>query len=197
MRQRGFSLIELMVTVTILTLLILMAMPSLGTWLDNTRIRNEGDSIITGLQSARSAAVSSNQNVSFWLVGSAATPGNPGDDCALSGSSGSWVVSVASPVGHCAGWLTSSPPQILLSRSMGSDNARVSISAVQSDGTTAATTVTFNGFGRVVNATPIAQVNLNGSGGGTYRQLRVVVSATGAVRMCDPLVTSSTDPRKC
>lgn len=197
MRQRGFSLIELMVTVTVMVLLMLLAMPSLGTWLDNTRIRNEGDSIMTGLQSARSAAVSSNQNVSFWLVTSATSPGNPGDDCTLSGSGGSWVVSVASPLHNCASGLTSTTAPILLSRGMGSDSARVSVAAVQSDGTTAATTVTFNGFGRIVGASPIAQITLNGTGGGTYRQLRVMVSSTGAVRMCDVLVTSSTDPRKC
>ena len=81
MRQRGFSLIELMVTVVILVLLVLAAVPSIGTWLDNTRIRNQGDSLIGGLQAARAEAVRTNQNVSLWLVTSTSTPGALDDTC--------------------------------------------------------------------------------------------------------------------
>lgn len=197
MRQRGFSLIELMVTIVILALLVLVAAPSIGTWLDNTRIRNQGDSIMAGLQAARAEAVRTNQNVSFWLVGSTSNPGALDDTCALSNTSSSWVVSVGSPAGHCAGWLTTTPPGIVVSRAMGADSAKVSVSALQSDLTTPATTVTFNGFGRIANSNPIAEVDLDGTGGSTYRQLSIRVSASGSVRMCDPAVTSSTDPRKC
>lgn len=197
MRQRGFSLIELMVTLVILVLLVLAAVPSIGSWLDNTRIRNQADSLIGGLQAARAEAVRTNQSVSFWLVSSTSTPGALDDSCALSSSSSSWVVSVASPVTHCATWQTTSPAKIFAQGAMGGDNARVSVTAKQSDGTTNANTVTFNGFGRVANSTPIATINLGGSGGGSYRSLRVVVSPSGSVGMCDPAVTSSTDPRKC
>jgi type IV fimbrial biogenesis protein FimT len=196
MRQRGFSLVELMVTIAILMLLILAAMPGIGTWLENTRIRNQADSIMAGLQTARAEAVRTNQNVSFWLVSSTAA-GALDDGCALSDTSASWVVSVTAPAGHCAGWLTTTPAKIVVSRAMGGDMAHVSVSALQSDATTPGTTVTFNGFGRIANADPIAEVDLDGTGGGTYRQLSVRVSPSGSVRMCDPLVTSSTDPRKC
>jgi type IV fimbrial biogenesis protein FimT len=196
MRQRGFSLVELMVAITILMLLILAAMPGIGTWLVNTRIRNQADSIMAGLQAARGEAVRTNQNVSFWLVGSSTSPIAPDDSCTLSNTSSSWVVSVASPATHCAGWLTTTPAKIVLYRWMGSDNKQVSVDAKQSDGT-AGNTVTFNGFGRVANTTSISTVVLDGIGGGTYRKLEVMVSPTGSVRMCDPAVSSSTDPRKC
>ena len=43
MRQRGFSLIEIVVTIAVLALILFAALPSLGTWLDNTRIRNVAD----------------------------------------------------------------------------------------------------------------------------------------------------------
>ena len=198
MRQRGFSLIELMVTVVILVLLIVAAVPSIGTWLDNTRIRNQADSLMGGLQAARAEAVRTNQNVSFWLVGSTSAPGALDDTCALSDTSASWVVSVASPASHCATWQTTSPALIFSSRAMGGDNTKVSVAAVTFGTTpTAANTVTFNGFGRVANSTPIGRIDLGGKGGGTYRSLRVVVSASGSVSLCDPAVSSSTDPRKC
>ena len=195
MRQRGFSLIELLVAMSILGLLMVAALPSIGTWLDNTRIRNQSDSIIGGLQAARSEAVKTNQNVSFWLVGSATTPGSPGDDCGLSNTSASWIVSLTSPATHCAGWLNTS--KIVVNRYMGGDSARVSVLAYQANGSTAGTTVTFNGFGRVANSDAIASIDVNGTGGSTYRKLRVWLSPSGSVQMCDPAVSSTTDPRKC
>ena len=45
MRQRGFSLIEIVVTIAVLALMLFAALPSLGTWLDNARIRNVADSL--------------------------------------------------------------------------------------------------------------------------------------------------------
>jgi type IV fimbrial biogenesis protein FimT len=200
MRQRGFNLVELMVTVAILALLVLAAMPSLGTWLDNTRIRNEGDSIVNGLQTARAEAVRRNQNVSFWLV-NLPNPATLSNDCSLLSTSGSWMVSVFDPVNQCAADATSTDPTvnpngIIAGRPMGADSTRVSVTAKQSDGSGSAL-VTFNGFGRVANPASITTIDLNGIGGGTYRNLQVLVSKTGAVRLCDPAVTSSTDPRKC
>jgi type IV fimbrial biogenesis protein FimT len=199
MRQRGFSLIELMVTMVILVLLFVAAMPSLGTWLDNTRIRNEGDSIVTGLQTARAEAVRRNQNVSFWLV-HLTDPATLDNACTLSGTEGSWMVSVYSPDSHCADDpnAATNPAGIIAARPMGGDSTHVSITAVQSGGSAGSGTyVTFNGFGRVADSASIVKIDLDGTGGATYRKLRVVVSTTGSVRMCDPAVTSSTDPRLC
>ena len=69
-----------------------------------------------------------------------------------------------------------------------------------------ATRITFDPFGRIVATSPvdgssaIRQVDFdvsNGAGLGTARRaLRVLVQTGGAVKMCDPLV-SSTDPRAC
>jgi type IV fimbrial biogenesis protein FimT len=200
MRQRGFSLVELMVAMAIFVLLMVAAMPSIGTWLDNTRIRNESDSIISGLQTARAEAVRRNENVSFWLV-QLTDPATLANDCTLSDTSGSWIVSVSGPASHCADDATSTnasvnPEGIILGRPMGGDSGRVSVKAVNSSGD-AGTYVTFNGFGRVADGNSITQVDLNGIGGATYRNLRVLVSTTGAVRLCDPAVSSSADPRKC
>ena len=42
----------------------------------------------------------------------------------------------------------------------------------------------------------ISTIKIKGNGTDT-RELHVVVSTTGAVRMCDAAVTDSGDPRKC
>ncbi len=208
MRQRGFSMIELMVTLVILVLLVLAAMPSIGVWLDNTRIRNEGDSILTGLQTARAEAIKRNQNVSFWLV-QLTDPATLANDCALSDSAGSWMVSTLSPASHCADpqtWNTDNTPTsnnsagIILGRPMGGDSTHVSVQALQSNGT-ATTYITFNSFGRVADTASISRINICAVAGGctatATRNLSVLISMTGSARLCDPLVSVKTDPRYC
>ena len=197
MRQRGFSLIELIVTITVLALVLVAAMPSLGTWLDNSRIRNVTDSLQNGLQLARGEAVRRNQSISFWLV-NLNDPGVLSNDCTLSGSSGSWVVSVDSPIGHCADSpSTISSPKLVQGRTVGDAGGKVSVTATQSDGT-AGTSVTFNGFGRVTNTDFIQKIDVTGTSTGTaYRPLRIEITSGGQVRMCDPNVSVSTDSRKC
>ena len=194
MRQRGFSLVELVITLAVLALILAVAAPTVGSWMGNARIRNVADTLQNGLQIARGEAVRRNQNMSFWLV-SLNDPGVLSNDCTLSGSSGSWVVSVNSPIGHCADPpSTISSPMLVTARAIGDAGGNVTVAAVQSDNT-AATTVTFDGFGRVTNTDSIRQIDVTGTA--TSVNLRLVVSSAGMVRMCDPRVTASTDPRKC
>ena len=118
-RQRGFSLIEVVVTMTVLALILFAAVPSIGSWMDNTRIRNVADSLQNGLQIARGEAVRRNEEVSFWLV-SLEDPSTLDNECALSATSASWVVSVFSPLGHCADEpSTVSSPKLVTGRPVG------------------------------------------------------------------------------
>ena len=64
---RGFSLIELMVGVSILAILLGVVVPSFQTMLLNTQVRNAAESISNGLQRARGSAVTLNTNVNFVL----------------------------------------------------------------------------------------------------------------------------------
>ena len=193
-RQRGFSLVEIVITMAVLALLLLAAMPSIGAWMDNTRIRNVADSLQNGLQIARGEAVRRNEEVSFWLV-NLEEPSQLDNECTLSANSGSWVVSVFSPLKHCADEPSNiSSPRLVTGRPVGSDGSRVTVAAVGADLTTAATGITFNGFGRVTNADAIRQIDITGT---SARNLRVAISAAGQVRLCDPQVTDTNDPRKC
>jgi len=198
MQQRGLTLIEMAVTLAVMALLLFAAAPNIGAWIDNTRIRNAADSLQSGLQLARGEAVRRNQSVTFWLV-SSDDPAKLDNSCALSNASGSWVVSLLSPAGNCGVSDPTEAPMIVTSRPVGDGGGSVAVTAVQSDGTTAATQITFNGFGRIANTTDaINKIDVTGTHDGVeYRYLRLEISSAGLVRMCDPRVTNATDPRLC
>ena len=197
--QRGFTLLEAMVVVSIITILALVAGPNLSIWLDNIRIRSASDALQEGLQTARAEAIKRNQNITFWLV-SNNTDNQIDAGCELSSTSGSWVVSAGNPEAKCDKEpSTTLAPRLVAKRAVGDSGGRVAVNARQADGTTAGTSVTFNGFGRVTNATPIARIDITGVNDDvTYRNLRLMISPAGQIRMCDPSIGStSSDPRKC
>jgi len=200
-RSQGFSLIELMTVLAIFAVLLLLVTPSVASWMVNLRIRNTADAMERGLQLARQEAVRRNQNVSFWLVSAPAGDSTKLDSsCVLSNSSGSWVVSINSPAGNCdKAPSTTTAPMLVAAHAIGDGGGNdIAVVAKRADKNTDATTVTFNGLGRVANSDPIARisVNRNGSDSADFRGLCIEVSGVGAVRMCDPAVASS-DPRAC
>jgi len=69
---RGFSLIELMVTVAVLAVGLALAAPSLSTQIANYRLRSAAEGVLNGLNYARAEAVRRNSNVSFTLDASGA-----------------------------------------------------------------------------------------------------------------------------
>jgi type IV fimbrial biogenesis protein FimT len=187
-RVRGFTLIELLITVTVLALVLMLGLPNMSAWLQNTQIRSSAEATVSGLQFARTEALRRNRQVRFSVVDTLDA------SCNLIATGGDWVVSMADPTGKCdAAPSDTADPFILQKRSGQEGTQSVAISA-------SASSAVFNGLG---SATAIQFTVTNPSGGtcqsvgGTMRCLQVNVSASGSVRMCDPVVTDSTDPRKC
>lgn len=196
--RRGLTLIELVVTISILAFLMLAAAPSVVTWMGNTQIRNVASAIQSGLQRARSEAVRRNEPVQFTLVGllDSAVMDN---SCTNSAAGVSWVISLDSPTGRCAQAASeTTAPRIIDKHAGGAGRKNVVVKATQSDGITAANVVTFNAFGRITSAASIGLVDIdNVDPGSDYRALRLVLDLGGTVRMCEPKVTSTDDPRRC
>jgi type IV fimbrial biogenesis protein FimT len=189
--QRGFTLIEVIIAVTIAAFILAAALPSAGAWIRNSRIRTAAESMSVGLQQARAEAVRLNQPVSFYLV-SDSSPVTMSDACALSSASSSWVVSTMSPAGKCQ----SDRDKFVALRPAGDTAVGLSVAATDASAG-AATTVSFNGYGQISNASPISCIRVSNPGDTSTRALNIAVNAGGQVRMCDPAVTDNNDPRKC
>jgi len=190
MRQRGVTLIELIVAMAVLGLLMAVAVPGMADWMRSTRIRNAAESAQNGLSKARMEAMRRNQVIRYWMVS------NRTNTCALSSASASWVVSVNDPSGLCAVTDPTVTPLIVDAYGAGDGASDVVVQALAADGATAATSVSFNGFGQVVTTgTPIATINLSNANADA-RKLRVTISPGGAIRMCDPLAPAG-DTRAC
>jgi type IV fimbrial biogenesis protein FimT len=175
-RVGGFTLIELMIGITVMAIVLALGMPNYSVWIQNTRLRNAAESILNGLQLARSEAVRRNTSVQFTL-----------------GAGSSWTVGCVTASADC--------PAAIQSRSTG-EGSSTAITVAAADGTP----IVFNNFGRMtapvlgagVNSTAInVDVDAAVLSAAQSRDLRITINVGGNIRMCDPTVADSTDSRAC
>lgn len=174
----GFTLIELLIVLVILGIALTLAMPSYSQWIQNTHIRNTTESIAHGMQRARAEAVSRNTTVAFTL-----TPGG----------GVFWTI-----VQTDDNTVIESRPAAEVSQSV-----TLTVSPIPAPPQDPPKTVTYGNLGNIVanadGTTPITQVDVDSSAlpAQDSRDLRIVVGVGGMVRMCDPNVSSASDPRHC
>lgn len=189
-RIQGFSLLELMVVITLVAILAMLGAPSISEWMKNQRIRGNAEALLNGLQTAREEAIRRNRPVSFWLVSDLS------ESCTLSTSSGSWVVSVQSPVNTCNATPSATDAPLLTTAYAASGN--ISVTADQNE-------ARFDGTGRLTSggSTSLSKITIQDpseteadTSKHTYRTLEIRVQGAGAIRLCDPRVASG-DPRSC
>lgn len=101
-RIRGFTLVELMVTLVIVAILLALAVPNFRTLIENSRQNGVVDSLVSSFNAARSTALSRDLTVTVCPVTPPATPGLPaGSACTTSWGSAAtgsaWLVSVQPP----------------------------------------------------------------------------------------------------
>ena len=165
-REQGFTLVELLISVAVVGVLTLLALPSFNQWIANTKIRSTTESVLAGFQLARAEAVRLNRGVRMTL-----------------NADTSWTVAEV-----LSGTVIQTRPA-----NEGTDsNTTMTITP----GT--ATTVDFNGLGRVTNLTPITQVDLDSTAipAASTKELRITINTGGTARACDPSHPAS-DPRGC
>jgi type IV fimbrial biogenesis protein FimT len=187
-------MIEALVTITVLGLLTATVGPTMGEWVRTTHVRNLAQTTQAGLQKARSEAMKRNRVVALWLVSPTNTTA-PDNTCATSASSGAWVISVDDPSGKCATAPSlTDAPRIIEVYGPGKGAEGLTVAAVDA-ANNAASSVSFNGYGQRVGG-GIAAIDIKHTSDTSVRPLRIQISTSGGVRMCDPAVASP-DARAC
>jgi type IV fimbrial biogenesis protein FimT len=190
-RQRGFTLVELVVTIALLGVLLGLAAPAFTTWTRNAQVRTVSDALQNGARLAQTEALRRSRQVVFFLTNDSAC----NTSTAPAANGGFWAIrTVPLTSGETA--------QVVQCGNLSDRAAGVAIAGP--------TAICFNSLGRqVANASPgigttpctLASSGVstyNFSGTGADRALRVLVGLGGQVRQCDPARSlSSSNPDGC
>jgi type IV fimbrial biogenesis protein FimT len=195
-RGRGFTLIELIVTITLLGILVALALPSFTTAIRNSQVRTVAEALQDGLRTAQSESLRLNRPVVMAFTTSRTSPS----------TSAPWPVAA----NGLNWWLQTVPQfsettgQYLKGGSFADVAAGVSI-------TSGLNAICFNSNGRLAGSaafvTGVPGATCTAASNTTFqvkqaitdsRQLNVIVTVGGQVRMCDTSRTlSATTPDGC
>lgn len=179
---RGFTLVELLVGIAVLSIVLLLAAPSFVQWVNNTRIRTAAQGLQDGIRAAQAEAVRRSRVTEFFFTN---------DQPALASASAAGGIN----------WGIRSygtPPAVA------QELIRVGVARSADDEVVIAgpRSICFGPAGNQVNLAVAGCVSgerlLDVSSPQADRPLRVVVSVGGRVRMCDPAKELSADaPEGC
>jgi type IV fimbrial biogenesis protein FimT len=191
--SRGFTIIELMIALTLFSVLAVLAVPAFTDMLQNQKIRSKAESITAGLQTARQEALRLNQPVTFALVlalpeaNASSVDANPvGQDWVVAQvpGGGDPIVVFGSQVSGESGG--ERPPHLILDP-VGAPGSIVFSPLGDTD---LDEPTIFNVWGPTGNPVDCKPA-------GKLQCLAIEVSPTGQIRMCNPEITAIGDTRKC
>ncbi|HTC38878.1 MAG TPA: GspH/FimT family pseudopilin [Steroidobacteraceae bacterium] len=202
-RAPGFTMIEMVVTMTIFAILVALGVPAMTTWIRNNKVRTVTDSLQTGLRLAQTESLRRSRQVVFSLTNST-TPTAIPLPAVVNGTS--WAIYTVPSMTD-----GSEVPTFIESGVLSNASTNVT---VDSNGVSA---VCFNSVGRLVanvsanvvlvtggancvqpnvGAPPVQVFNITTPG--ADRPLRVNLGLGGQVHMCDPNVAiSDAHPEGC
>jgi type IV fimbrial biogenesis protein FimT len=186
--ERGLSLIEVMVVVTIIGILLMLSVPSFGNWIANSRVRSVAEEVQNGVRLAQAEAVRRNRQVVFALTAAA-----PALDATPTVSGANWFVRVLPLAGETV------DESFYVTGGSFAQNSNVTVAGPA--------VLCFNSIGRqVANASTGLGVDCSApaeisaydiSRAGSDRAMRVQAHRGGRVRACDPAKSIATQPDGC
>jgi type IV fimbrial biogenesis protein FimT len=203
-RAAGFTMVEAMVTLAIFAIITALSVPTMRTWIVNSKIRGVSDALQNGLRLAQTESLRRSRQVVFALTSSANPQAIPLAAVANGTTWAIWTVPSITDGTEVAQFIDSG---VLSNISAGV--------AINSNGTAA---ICFNSVGRLINnasanvtaitgggaagtqptvgAPPVQKFNITAAGGD--RPLQVNVGLGGQVHMCDPNVgLTAAHPEGC
>ena len=176
-RASGFTLVELLITVTLAGFLIVLAIPNFVLFFANANIRTAAESINNGVKLAQAEAIKLNAPVQFVLD----SPTTPTKYTILDSNNAQLQQNVFAE-GSAAATFTVTPALA----------TRMTFSGLGQMQST-------NAFDPVTpGSAPITRIDVSApyTGSGSVRKLAVVADVTKGIKLCDPKFTVP-DPKAC
>ena len=201
-RHAGFSIIELMVVVTLIGLLLVMAGPQFGKWVADSRVRSTAESLVNSLRTAQATAVARNR---ISMVG--LTTSTPAYNATVADSTGpvNWFTTMvpltgsdeaASSAGLFVEGITLAKKYDVSIGASGTGAAAPAVTCFNSLGQQ--TTLTATQTGLALGCTSANPAIYWVTSSKATRKFKVLVYPGGRIRMCDALKSlSNTDPDGC
>jgi len=211
--SRGFTLIEIMIAVTLLAVLLVIALPEMRMYMLNSSIRGVAHAFVGDLAAARAEAIRTNEPVSFTVTSTANPATAEYSTLAVNGDGPNWVshvvpqapapvhTSIGAGGGSGSGSSTTAPDPRLLSATLSKQLASSGISLHKKQG---AAQFKFNGLGatdkkewivfQFTHDTYNPRCELADN---AIRCLQVEISPSGSIRLCEPGRDKRTDNRAC
>ncbi|MGZ8259039.1 MAG: pilus assembly FimT family protein [Caldimonas sp.] len=197
--QRGFTIIELLVGITLLAVLIGLGAPAMSTYLQNSKLASAASSYYTGLQMARAEAIRRNVRTEFVLTDDPVSQADLANTLTPAVAGSNWVIRSASGPAAFASAVEAKAG----AECEGSSAA----AALVVTGSASAPAVfdgriPFNGFGGTADGASYAISITNPAigtcvaVGGKVRCRRIAISPGGQIVSCDPAAPAG-DSRAC
>jgi type IV fimbrial biogenesis protein FimT len=200
-RARGFTIIELMVAVTIIAILTALVIPTFGGMIQNSKIGSSSKSYLIGLQTARAEAIRRNTPVEFVLTNTPIAAGV--ENSAVPDAAGrNWVVRVTDPAASASYLPIETKSAQEGSGTSGTPSVQVVGAATAPPSATFAGVLAFNGLGSTTGGEAVVFDVSNPAGGpcaasgGPMRCQQIQVRPGGQIALCDPQAAAG-DSRAC
>ncbi|MBD8879374.1 GspH/FimT family pseudopilin [Rhodanobacter sp. 7MK24] len=139
-RARGFTIVELMITIAVAAILLVIAVPSFNKIINTNRLNAAANSLIGALNTARMAAIQQNATAQFCSNVAATNKTGSTDTLGVACNTNTGEVFVFSAGATSATQLTAPPPEL-------------SVSSIQIHGTVAAIRYNSQGLGYAPGST--------------------------------------------
>jgi type IV fimbrial biogenesis protein FimT len=194
--RSGFTIIELLVGITILAIVLGLGAPAMGTYLQNSKLGAATANFYAGVQMARTEAIRRNFQTQFVLTDTPLATADLANAVVPNAAGRSWIVRASAPVG------TFLPVIETKSGNEGEGVIAPSLVVVAAGPAGFGGAIPFNGFGNTADNQPY-QIDISNpaaglcvTAGGPVRCRRITVTPGGQISACDPAAPVG-DSRAC
>lgn len=193
-RQRGVTLVEMMIGIAIVAITLAMGVPAFSQWIQTAQNRTAAESVLNGLQLARAEAIKRNALVRFNLTDATGL---------VAWNVGCVIVTSDCPamIQRRAGEEGGSGARTGVSTdALASPAPATQFSTAIAPGSGLPAGVSFDALGRapdVNTGVDVTRIDITSATSSEARRYVVFVGPSGQIRMCDPALPFASNPQGC